>query len=450
MDDIRLPPHSMEAEQSVLGGLLLENSAWDKIAELIVEGDFYRHDHRLIYHHISKLVEQGKPADVITVADSLESSGELASAGGLAYLGTLAQNTPSAANAKHYARLVREQSVRRQMAAAGSAVCELAYGNTSNGVDGLIDEAESRIFALRDASTSRDLPVIGADDLLSELLHELDHRFETGSELLGIPTGLADLDKKTLGLKPGELIILGARPSMGKTSLALQIAEHATKEGNTVLFFSLEMTRLSLIQRLASSVGKIPLEEIVTGRAIADDDSSSRLAAFIGRLSGSGSRLLIRDAPAASITSIRSTLRRTIRESKGVDMVVIDYLQLIQPSAELKRASRYEQVTEISRALKSMTLEFNIPILVLSQLNRDLEGRQNKRPTSADLRDSGQVEQDADIILLLYRDDVYNEDSQDGGIAEIIISKQRNGSTGIVRTVFLGEYTRFENCSYHN
>jgi len=441
------PIFSMEAEQAVLGGLMIDPTAWDRISDVISGHDFYNHVHRTIYESIRRMAEAGQVVDVITVAEALESSGKLDAAGGLAYLVDMAQITPSAANIRRHAELVRRNAVKRDLGRAGYEVSQLVRADKDP--EDMLGEAERLVMQVRDqADGITQKPYVVLKDILGDMLDEMSIRLSSGSSMLGLPTGFTDLDNLTKGFKPGELIILGARPGMGKTSLALQMA-FAAAEQQPVLFVSLEMLQQSLTQRLTAAVGRVPLARILDGSAAANDDDGYRLTAALGRMSTS--RLMLRFTPTITVPALRSLLRRINREnaqSGRCGMVVIDYMQLIQPTDDLRRSSRYEQVTEISRSLKALALEFEVPILVLSQLSRDVESRPNKRPISADLRDSGQLEQDADIILFIYRDEVYNPDSADKGTAEILVTKQRNGATGTEKLAWSGECTRFDNFSW--
>ena len=439
---IKLPPNSVEAEQSVLGGLLLDNAAWDKIADMIGESDFYRADHRLIYRHISKLISNSRPADVITVSESLESTKELDGIGGLAYLGALAQNTPTAANIRRYAEIVRDRAVMRKLAEVGTEIAETAYNPMGREAGQLLDEAESKVFAISEEGARGKQGFLDMQPLLTQVVERIDMLYnrDNPSDVTGVPTGFTDLDKMTSGLQPGELVIVAGRPSMGKTSLALNMAEHvALESGLPVGVFSMEMSASQLVMRMLGSVGKLDQHKVRTGR-LADEDWR-KLTDAVGRLNDAP--IHIDETAALNALELRARARRLHRQYGKLGLIVVDYLQLM--SASTQGENRATEISEISRSLKALAKELNVPVVALSQLNRSLEQRPNKRPVMSDLRESGAIEQDADLILFIYRDEVYNQDSPEKGKAEVIISKQRNGPIGTVTLVFQGEYTRFAN-----
>lgn len=442
VDIIKLPPHSIEAEQSVLGGLLLDNSAWDKVGDLIVEADFYRHDHRLIYRHISKLVEHNKPADVITVAESLENSAELQNAGGLAYLGALAQNTPSAANIRRYAEIVRDRSVLRKLAAVGTEIADSAYNPLGREAVDLLNEAEARVFHIAEAGARGQIGFAEIQPLLTQVVERIDmlyHR-DNPSEITGVPTGFTDLDQKTSGLQPGDLVIIAGRPSMGKTALALNIAEYVGIEFRLpVAVFSMEMSGTQLVMRMMGSVGRLDLHKVRTGKL--QDDDWQKLTHAVGKLNDAA--IYVDESGALTAPQLQARARRLHRQCGGLGLLVVDYLQLM--SATTEGENRATEISQISRSLKALAKELNVPVVALSQLNRSLEQRTNRRPIMSDLRESGAIEQDADLILFIYRDEVYNPETKDKGMAEIIIGKQRHGPIGTVPLTFLPEFTRFEN-----
>ncbi len=445
LEAIKLPPHSVEAEQSVLGGLLLDNSAWDKIGDLVTETDFYRHDHRLIYRHISKLIENSKPADAITVAESLETGGELQNVGGLAYLGTLAQNTPSAANIRRYAEIVRERAVLRKLVEVGNGIAESAFSPRGRNAKDLLDEAEAKVFEIAEAGARGQQGFIGIQPLLTKVVERIDDLFQSDnpSDITGIPTGFGDLDQKTSGLQPGDLIIVAGRPSMGKTAFSLNIAENvAIDYGAPVAVFSMEMAGTQLVMRMMGSVGRLDQHKVRTGRL--QDDDWQKLTYAVGKLNDAP--IHIDETAALTALEVRARARRLHRQYGKLGLIVIDYLQLM--SASSHGENRATEISEISRSLKALAKELNVPVVALSQLNRSLEQRPNKRPVMSDLRESGAIEQDADLILFIYRDEVYNPDTADKGVAEIIIGKQRNGPIGSVKLTFLGEYTRFESFAH--
>ncbi len=443
---LKVPPHSIEAEQAVLGGLMLDNDALLQVSETIIESDFYRHDHRLIFNSISMLAKDDKPYDVITLAEWLGQNDELNKAGGLVYLAALVDNTPSAVNLGAYAEIVRERSVLRQMIAVGTDIANSGFQPQGRKTSDLLDEAEKKVFEIADQSSRGNRGFVEIQKLLEGALDRIDTLFQSDSNITGISTGYQDLDNKTSGLQNSDLIIVAGRPSMGKTAFSVNIAEHAAiKEGRSVAIFSMEMPGEQLAMRLLSSLGRIDQHKIRTGN-LADDDWP-RLTSAVGILSEA--KMFIDDTPALTPTEIRTRCRRISREH-GLDLVLIDYLQLMQVSGGSE--NRATEISEISRSLKALAKELSIPVIALSQLNRSLEQRPNKRPVMSDLRESGAIEQDADVIMFIYRDEVYDEDSNDKGIAEIIIGKQRNGPIGSVRLAFLGQYTRFENLmpEYYN
>ena len=442
LQSLKVPPHSVEAEQSVLGGLLLENEALDKIADIITSSDFYRHDHRLIYEHISRLIEHSKPADIVTVAESLESSAQLAGVGGIAYLGALAQNTPSAANIRRYAEIVRERSVMRKLVEVGSGISESAFNPMGKDAAQLLDEAEAKIFEIAEGGQKASQGFLDIKVLLPQVADRIDQLFQRDnpSDVTGIPSGFSDLDKMTSGLQPGDLVIVAGRPSMGKTAFSLNIAENvALDTGLPVAVYSMEMAATQLAMRMIGSVGRLDQHKMRTGRL--EDEDWVRLTTALGKLNDAA--LFIDESAGLNALEVRARARRLHRQCGKLGLIVVDYLQLM--AATRPGENRATEISEISRALKSLAKELDVPVVALSQLNRSLEQRPNKRPVMSDLRESGAIEQDADVILFIYRDEVYNPDSPDKGTAEIIIGKQRNGPIGTVRLTFLGAHTRFEN-----
>ena len=439
---LRIPPHSIEAEQSVLGGLLLDNAAFDKITDLVGEGDFYRDEHKRIYRQIRKLLERSKPVDVVTVAESLDLAGEGGETGGLAYLGELAANTPSAANIRRYAEIVRERAILRQLVTAGDEIAGSAFNPLGRDPKQLLDEAEAKVFAIAEGGFRHQSGFQHINPLLTQVVERIQelHDRDNPSDITGVPTGYHDLDGKTSGLQPGDLLIIAGRPSMGKTSFALNMAEHVAIEvGLPVAVFSMEMGGTQLAMRMLSSVGKLDAHRVRTGRL--NDDEWSRLSFALGKMHEAP--LYIDETPALNPIDLRARARRLHRQCGKLGLIVIDYLQLMSSAGHGE--NRATEISEISRSLKSLAKELNVPVIALSQLNRSLEQRPNKRPVMSDLRESGAIEQDADVIMFIYRDEVYNPDSPDKGSAEIIIGKQRNGPIGMIRLTFIGEYTRFEN-----
>ncbi|ABA56753.1 primary replicative DNA helicase [Nitrosococcus oceani ATCC 19707] len=440
VEGLRIPPHSMEAEQSVLGGLLLDNQAWEQIADILGSEDFYRQDHRLLFLSIGEMLEQSRPCDVVTLSEWLKNKRLLEETGGLAYLTNLARNTPTAANIKAYAEVVRERSVLRQLIRVGTDIAGSAYQPEGRESGELLDEAEKRVFEIAEQGARGQRSFVNIKDLLGKVVDRIDHLFEQDSPITGLPSGFADFDLLTSGLQPADLIIAAGRPSMGKTTFAMNIAEHvAIKRRVPVAVFSMEMPGEQLAMRMMSSLGHIDQHRVRTGRL--EDDDWPRLTSAISLLTEAP--LFIDDTPALSPTELRARARRLMREQEGLGLILIDYLQLMQVPGH--RENRATEISEISRNLKAVAKELKVPVLALSQLNRSLEQRPNKRPVMSDLRESGAIEQDADVIVFIYRDEVYNEESPDRGTAEIIVGKQRNGPIGTVRLTFRGQYTRFEN-----
>jgi len=439
---VRTPPNSVEAEQSVLGGLLLDNSAWDRIADRLIGEDFYRHDHRLIFQHISRLIEQSRPADAITVYEALQTSGKAADAGGLVYLNSLAQNTPSAANIRRYAEIVRERAVLRRLITVGEEVASSALNPQGREAKQILDEAETKVFQIAEQGARDRGGFQKLEPLLTKVVERIQELFDRGnsSDVTGVPSGFHDLDSKTAGFQEGDLIIIAGRPSMGKTALALNIGQHvAIDMGMPVAVFSMEMGAEQLAMRLLGSVGRIDAQRLRTGRLT--DEDWPKLSEAIERMHAAP--LHIDETPALSSLDLRARARRLAREYGKLGLIVVDYLQLM--SANSAGENRATEISEISRSLKGLAKELKVPVIALSQLNRTVEQRQDKRPVMSDLRESGAIEQDADVILFIYRDEVYNPESPDKGIAEIIIGKQRNGPIGRVQLRFGGEHTRFDN-----
>lgn len=444
LDSLKLPPNSVEAEQSVLGGLLLENEALDKIADVLSEVDFYRHDHRLIYHHICKLIEQSRPADIVTVAESLENSAELSSVGGIAYLGALAQNTPTAANIRRYAEIVRERSVMRKLVEVGSGIAESAYNPQGRDAQQLLDEAEAKIFKIAESGNRSSQGFVDMKSLLPAVADRIDFLYQRENQgaVTGVPTGFDDLDERTSGFQPGDLIIVAGRPSMGKTAFSLNIAENVALDTKLpVAVFSMEMGATQLATRMIGSVGRLDQHRMRNGNL--EDDDWVRLTTALGKLNDAP--IYIDEGAGLSSFDVRARARRLHRRCGKLGLIVVDYLQLMAGTSGRASENRATEISEISRSLKSLAKELDVPVVALSQLNRSVEQRPDKRPVMSDLRESGAIEQDADLILFIYRDEVYNPDSEDKGTAEIIIAKQRNGPIGRVRLTFLGQHTRFEN-----
>lgn len=439
MDRLKLPPHSIEAEQSVLGGLMLDNKSWDRIVDRVTEADFYRQEHRRIFRAIVNLAERTQPFDVLTTSEVLKEIGQLESVGGEVYLFELAKNTPSAANITAYADIVRERSILRQLIDVSSDIAHLAFNPQGRPSADILDEAERHIFKIAEQKTREGGPA-KVSGVLSKAIERIQTLAEANQSITGISTGFNDFDEMTSGLQKGDLIIVAGRPSMGKTTFAMNIAEHAAiKDKKPVLVFSMEMPSEQLAMRMMSSLGRIDQHRVRTGKLT--DSDWPRINSAVAMLTEAP--MFIDDTPALNPTELRARARRVAREHGHLGLIVIDYLQLMQVQG--LRENRTTEISEISRSLKALAKELHVPVVALSQLNRSLEQRQDRRPVMSDLRESGAIEQDADIIAFVYRDEVYNKDSPHKGTAEIIIAKQRNGPIGDFNLTFLGQFTRFEN-----
>jgi len=444
VDPLKRPPHSVEAEQSILGGLMLDNQVWDKISTKLCETDFYRTEHRILFRAIIDLSRKEQPFDVVTLLDALKSHNALDDAGGEAYLFELANNTPSVANVTAYADIVREKSVQRQLITVANEIADSAYNPQGREVSELLDHAETRVFAVGE-QTGGDGGPENIKSILVRTVDRIDALYHSGDSLTGLSTGLKDLDEKTSGLQPSDLVIVAGRPSMGKTTLVMNMAEHAAiQSSKPVLVFSMEMPSDSLAMRMMSSLGRIDQQRLRTGKL--EEDDWPRVTSAVHMLSEAP--LYVDDTPGLSPAEMRARARRLAREQGALGLIVVDYLQLMKVPG-FKADNRTAEISEISRSLKSLAKELKVPVVALSQLNRSLEQRQDKRPVMSDLRESGAIEQDADLICFIYRDEVYNEDSPDKGTAELIIAKQRNGPIGKVRVAFLGQYTRFEDLAFN-
>ena len=436
---IKMQPHSIEAEQSVLGGLLLSADGWDAVAETVTADDFYRPDHRLIFRQIARLAEATQPIDVITVADRLTANGELDAAGGLSYLAELASNPPSASNIRAYAEVVNERASLRKLIEAAQMIAESGFSPEGRSSNELIDEAERLIMQISEQGPKAGGPR-DVNPLLQSALARIEELFHSGGDITGLDTGFIELNRKTSGLQPSDLVIVAGRPSMGKTSFAMNLVENAVlSQAKPVLVFSMEMPAEQLIIRMLSSIGRIDQTRIRTGKL--EQEDWPKLSGAVSKLKDLP--LFIDDTPALTPTELRSRARRIAREHGQIGMIMVDYIQLMQVAGSSE--GRTAEISEISRSLKAIAKEFACPMVALSQLNRSLEQRPNKRPVNSDLRESGAIEQDADVIMFIYRDEVYNEDSPDKGTAEIILGKQRNGPIGTCRLAFIGQFTRFEN-----
>ena len=436
---LKLPPHSVEAEQSVLGGLMLNNDAWFDVAEVLSGQDFYRPAHQIIFEAMTDLAADDQPLDAVTLSERLFSKGLQDKAGGLAYLGELAEGTPGASNVVAYAHIVREHSTLRQLIGAANRIAESAFAPQGRPSDELLDNAEQEVFRIAEGRLKEGGPQ-KVVPLLSAAVERIERLYTTRNPVTGIATGFDDLDKKTAGLQPSDMVIVAGRPSMGKTAFAMNMVEHAVMEDQgAVLVFSLEMPAEQLIMRLLSSLGRIDQTRLRTGDMHEDD--WPRFTSAVSQLKDKD--LYIDDTPAITPNELRTRARRVARETGGLGLIVVDYLQLMRGTG--KPENRTNEISEISRSLKAIAKEMRCPVVALSQLNRSLEQRQDKRPLMADLRESGAIEQDADLILFIYRDEVYNPESPDKGTAEIIIGKQRNGPIGSLRLAFIGNLTKFEN-----
>ena len=438
---LRIPPHSIEAESSVLGGLLLDNGAWDRVSDLLGDGDFYRYEHRLVYQAIAHLVNGSKPADVITVFEQLQSLGKAEEIGGLGYLNSLAQYVPSAGNIRRYAEIVRERSILRKLVSASDEIATNAFNPQGRPVADIVDEAEQKIFNIGEQGSRMKQGFQAMDSLVVQLLDRVQEMADNPNDVTGVPTGFYDLDRMTAGFQAGDLIVLAARPSMGKTALAINIAEHvALNEGLPVAVFSMEMGAAQLAVRIVGSIGRIDQGHLRTGKLT--DEEWPRLTEAIERLRNIS--LHIDESAGLTSSELRANARRLARQCGQLGLIVVDYLQLMSGSSSSEE-NRATELGEISRGLKMLAKELKCPVLALSQLNRSVETRPDKRPMMSDLRESGAIEQDADIIMFIYRDEYYTKDAcKEPGVAEVIIAKQRNGPTGLVKLAFLRPITKFE------
>ena len=440
--NLRVPPHSIDAEQSVLGGLLIDNGAFDKIGDVVTEGDFYRDDHRRIFRHISRLIEKSKSADMVTVDEAIRTSEDKDKTGGITYLAALAGNTPSAHNVRRYAEIVRECAILRKLIEVSTEIADGALNRMGREVGQLLDEAESKIFQIAEAGARTRQGFMEIQPLLTQVMERIDllYHKDNPSDITGVPTGYRDLDRETSGLQPGDLIIIAGRPSMGKTALALNMAEHVAVENKLpVAIFSMEMSGAQLAMRMLGSIGRLDQHKLRTGRL--SDDDWNRLTNAVGKLHDAP--ILVDESGALNALELRARARRLHRQYGALGLIVVDYLQLMQATSEGE--NRATEISEISRSLKALAKELKVPVVALSQLSRAVEQRTGpKRPIMSDLRESGAIEQDADLILAIYREEVYTPDTPEKGMAEIIILKQRNGPIGTVNLTFLGQFTRFE------
>lgn len=441
--DLRRPPQSITSEQAILGGLMVDNSAFDSVVDAIGPDDFIRRDHRLIYEHIAKMIQRGQPADIVTVLESLRNAGLENEAGGFSYLSELVNNTPSAANIRRYAEIVHDKAVLRQLITVGDKIVTTALSPEGRETRDILNEAERDVLAINEQNGRGNKGFQGMSTLVREVSERIIDLYNNrnSSEITGVSTGYKNLDNVTAGLQRGDLIILAGRPSMGKTSLALNIAEHVGIHLELpVAVFSMEMGADQLTQRLISAVGKIDAQKLRKG--MLDDEDWDRFTAAMHKLENKP--IYIEETPALTINELASRTRRLVNQVGPLGLVVVDYIQLMQGSGRSNSDNRSQELSEISRGLKSLARELQVPIICLSQLNRSVDSRTNRRPMMSDLRESGAIEQDADIIMFIYRDVVYNPETPEKNLAEVIIAKQRNGPIGTLRMTFLGGNTRFE------
>ena len=441
VDAIKIPPHSIEAEQSVIGGLMLDNERWDTVAEIVVPSDFYSRPHRLIFESAQTLFEESKPVDLITLSEALEQKEQLDDVGGFAYLADLAKNTPSAANINAYAEIVAQRSQVRSLIGVANEIADAGYDPQGRDAEELLDFAESKVFAIAEARTNENEGPQNVDSILEKTLERIEELYKSPQDgVTGVDTGFVDLNKKTAGLQGSDLVIVAARPSMGKTTFAMNLCENAAMvQEKPVLIFSLEMPAEQIMMRMLASLSRVDQTKIRTGQL--DDEDWARISSTMGMMMQK-KNMYIDDSSGLTPTEVRSRARRIAREHGGLSMIMVDYLQLMRVPA--LSDNRTLEIAEISRSLKALAKELNVPVVALSQLNRSLEQRADKRPVNSDLRESGSIEQDADLIMFIYRDEVYNPDSQYKGTAEIILGKQRNGPIGSVRLTFQGQWSRFD------
>ena len=441
IEKLRVPPHSMEAEQSVLGSMLIAPDTWDKVTDIIIETDFYNRSHQTIYRAIMRLLGSNQPVDLITVSDELENTDELEQSGGFSYLGELAKNIPSAANVVAYANIIKERAITRELIGVSNEIAEVGYSPEGRGAAEILDLAESKVFEIAEKRTSKNEGPRSLESVLVKTIDRLETLAKSDQEITGVSTGYTDLDKKTSGLQSSDLIIVAARPSMGKTTFAMNLCENAMMmKDKPVLVFSLEMPSEQIMMRMLASISRVDQTKIRTAQL--DDEDWARIANTMRMLKDKDS-LYIDDSSELTPMELRSRARNLAREKGGLSMIMIDYLQLMHVPD--KSDNRTLEIAEISRSLKSLAKELEVPVIALSQLNRTLEQRADKRPINSDLRESGSIEQDADLIMFIYRDEVYHENSQEKGIAEVIIGKQRNGPIGTTRLTFQGQFSRFDN-----
>lgn len=442
-DRLKIPPHFIDAERSILGGVMLDHEAWEKVSGRIVEEDFYRQEHRILFGTLKELARRSQPFDVITVIDALNSAGKLEAVGGESYLWEMVNDIRTVANIASYSDIVREKSVLRQLISISNEIADSAFNPQGRELKELLNTAESKVFAIAEQTGSQGTMVM-LKDILASAVDKIDHLHKSAGTITGMATGFSDLDEMTSGLQKSDLIIVAGRPSMGKTTLVMNLAEYAAvQHKKPVLVFSMEMPADALVMRMIASLGRVNLANIRAGKL--DDSDFSRIMSVVNILSEAP--LFIDDTPGLSPMEVRARARRLAREHGGLGLVVIDYLQLMRVPG-FKVDNRTAEISEISRSLKELARELSVPVVALSQLNRSLEQRSDRRPMMSDLRESGAIEQDADLIIFIYRDEVYNPESMDKGVAEIIIAKHRNGPIGKIRLAFLAQHTRFENLAF--
>ena len=441
VEKLKVPPHSIEAEQSVLGSMLIDPDSWDKVAELVTDNDFYNRSHQIIFRAITRLLNRSDPIDLITVSEELEKHDELDDAGGFAYLGELAKNTPSSANVVSYAQIISERAITRELIGVAHEIAEVGYNPEGRDSADILDLAESKVFEIAERRTGENEGPRGVESILSKTIDRLEELVKTNKEVTGVTSGFTDLDKMTSGLQPSDLIIVAARPSMGKTTFAMNLVENAMMaEDKPVLVFSLEMPSEQIMMRMLASLSRVDQTKIRTAQL--DDEDWARISNTMAMLKDKDC-LFVDDSSGLTPMDVRSRARKLARERGGISLIMVDYLQLMRvPSLSDNRTL---EIAEISRSLKALAKELEVPVVALSQLNRTLEQRADKRPVNSDLRESGSIEQDADLIMFIYRDEVYHENSEYKGIAEIIIGKQRNGPVGTCRLTFQGQFSRFDN-----
>lgn len=438
---LNIPPHSIEAEQAIIGGIMIDNNIWEKVSEKLAHEDFYENNHKLIFKSIQSLITNNKPADIITISEELKKNNSLEKIGGTEYLNKLAKNTASTINIIIYCNIIKDRSLLRKLITTCKEIIELSFNTKEKNTNEIIDSAEEKILSIsKDCENKKHDSLSTISNILESTIKKIETLFESNSHITGLSSGFIELDKITSGLQQSDLIIIAGRPSMGKTTLSINIAEYITiKNDIPILIFSMEMPAEQIAMRILASLGRIELQRLRTG--MLKDTDWPRLSSAISLISSK--KLFIDDSGSLTPFDIRNKARKIYKKYGKIGIIIIDYLQLMTvPGSNDFRAS---EISEISRSLKTLAKELKVPIIALSQLNRSLEQRIDKRPIMSDIRESGSIEQDADLIIFIYRDELYNRNSQDFGTAEIIIAKQRNGPTGAIKLTFLGQYSKFEN-----